>query len=143
MSRVLLKMIVNFGATSGSVFVLDEKGKVSEGFLAYGEQAWASNRRRILEFMERGLAGWVVKNRQGALILNTNDDPRWVKHPGDGRAQTSFSVVSAPIRNHGHITGVITLSRPDSDQFIDADLSMLTAMMMTVSYSMSANEGKT
>jgi D-sedoheptulose 7-phosphate isomerase len=142
MSRVLLKMIVNFGATSGSVFVLDGKGRVSEGFLAYGEQAWTSNRRRILEFMERGLAGWVVKNRQGALILNTNDDPRWVKHPGDGRAQTSFSVMSAPIRNHGHITGVITLSRPDTDQFIDADLSMLTAMMMTVSYSMSANEGK-
>ena len=139
MGRVLLKMIVNFAAVSGSIIVLDEKGKVKESILAYGDQAWRSNRRRMLGFLQDGLAGWVVKNRQGVLIQNTSEDPRWIKHTGNGRMPADYSVLSTPLQIHGQVTGVITLSRPEEDRFTDADLTMLTGMMMTVGYSLHNN----
>ncbi|RPJ30242.1 MAG: GAF domain-containing protein, partial [Planctomycetaceae bacterium] len=85
---------------------------------------------------------WVVKNHQGVLVPNTNEDTRWLRNQGNERSRLSYSVVSAPIRMHDRIAGVITLSRPDNDRFMEEDLSMLTAMMMTVSYSLSVSDAR-
>ncbi len=140
LSRVLLKMIINFGAASGSIILLDQKGKAVESILAFGDQAWTSNRHRMLEFLDRGLAGWVVKNRRGVLIQNTNEDPRWIKLTGTDRLRRSYSVLSAPMQIRDRVSGVITLSRPDEDRFTEADLAMLTGMMMTVGYSLNVSD---
>ncbi len=132
--QILLKMIISFSAVSGSLVVLDEKGKMIDGILAYGDKTWMSDPRRMAEFLERGLASWVVKNRQGVIVTDTSTDSRWLKTWENGSLQSSYSVVSAPIRSNGYVMGVITLSRSNNDRFSEDDLSMLNTMLMALNY---------
>lgn len=56
--------------------------------------------------MSRGLAGWVVRERQPALIRDTEQDPRWLPGPGLGDLRSAIVV---PLCYNDHALGLITL----------------------------------
>lgn len=137
----LLRQILQFtlqsvGAASGSIVVLDDGGNVVDGALAYAGKVHNKEKEELEDVVEHGLAGWVVENRQAALIESTQDDPRWLQRIWEKNdTSTSRSALSVPLMTHDRVVGVVTLVHPQAGQFTMEDLAMLTAIAVTVSYS--------
>jgi len=128
LQRVLDLTMTNVGALSGSIMVLDEAGKVTEGALAYDGKVHDHTAERLVETFEQGLAGWVVENRELALITNTLDDKRWLdRHPDDENGNPR-SAISAPLLARDRVVGVVTLVHPQPDHFSQADGDLLRAI---------------
>ena len=131
----LLNLTVNYlGATSGSIVVLDEKGEVVDGASAYAGKIDAKPAELFSETMRNGLAGWVVENRKPAIIENTDEDPRWLRRVWE----SSRSAICIPLMTMDRVIGVLTLTRMQTQQFNMEDLSLLTAVTLSLSYSFNA-----
>lgn len=129
LKRVLFLSMQRVGATSGSIIVLDDKGRPVESAIICGEHYQVDTTNRLQAALDHGLAGWVVRNRQAALVLDTDHDPRWLKHSyPEGYAQVPKSAVSAPLFTHDHVVGVITLIHPQINAFTSAQLSLIQAI---------------
>ncbi len=126
-----LKGILQFaldsvGASSGSLIFLDENGDVQcEECFLFGNEGQLSQLECGLDVLQQGLAGWVVKNRQPALVMNTSTDPRWLRRAWDEQETRSRSAVAIPLTQGDHVVGVLTLTRPQPKTFTDVELQML------------------
>ncbi len=133
----LLNLTVNYvGATSGSIVVLDEKGEVVDGASAYGGKVDVKPAELFTETIRNGLAGWVVENRKPAIVENTENDPRWLRRVWE----TSKSAICIPLMTMDRVIGVLTLTRLQTQQFNMEDLSLLTAVTLSLSYSFNAEQ---
>jgi D-sedoheptulose 7-phosphate isomerase len=131
----LLNLTVNYlGATSGSIVVLGEKGEVVDGASAYAGKVDAKPAEMFSEMVQNGLAGWVVENRKPAIVENTREDPRWLRRVWE----TSRSAICIPLMTMDRVIGVLTLTRMQTQQFNMEDLSLLTAVTLSLSYSFNA-----
>ena len=131
----LLNLTVNYlGATSGSIVVLDEKGEVVDGASAYTGKIDTKPAELFSETIRNGLAGWVVENRRPAIVKNTEEDPRWLRRVWE----TSRSAICIPLMTMDRVIGVLTLTRMQTQQFNMEDLSLLTAVTLSLSYSFNA-----
>ena len=128
LQRVLDLTMTNVGALSGSIMVLDETGKVTEGALAYDGKVHDHTAERLAETFEQGLAGWVVENRELALITNTLEDKRWLDRHPDDENENPRSAISAPLLARDRVVGVVTLVHPQPDHFSQADGDLLRAI---------------
>jgi D-sedoheptulose 7-phosphate isomerase len=131
--RILQLTLEGIGASSGSIMVLDEKGNVIEGTLAYAGQVLDQNAQQLAEIFENGLAGWVAENRQAALIANTNDDPRWFRRTWEDTPGKARSAISVPLLVNDRVFGVLTLVHSQAGQFTKDDLALLTAITVCMS----------
>jgi NtrC-family two-component system sensor histidine kinase KinB len=78
---------------------------------------------------DRGMAGWVARNREAVLIQDTSKDQRWLHRPDDDSQRTGpKSAVSAPIMAHEKLVGVITLVHPDPGVFMEEHLDLTRAI---------------
>ncbi|MAT44701.1 MAG: hypothetical protein CL609_20390 [Anaerolineaceae bacterium] len=124
----LLNILLDLTKTnSGTLILLDEDGNVIDGAQMYGGKALEPTQNQLTEISQHGLAGWVVKNQQAALIENTNNDQRWLQRPWDGKPTSSRSAISVPIKS-GKVIGCITLVRPQENQFSIKDLEIVSNM---------------
>jgi D-sedoheptulose 7-phosphate isomerase len=131
LERILLLTLQNLGAASGSIVVLDDNGHVIDGALAYGGEVQNRSTQQLADIIQQGLAGWVVENRQAALIPSTSDDPRWLARSWDqGKSRSALSV---PLMSQDRVVGVLTTVQPEAGQFTREDLALLTAIALTVS----------
>jgi D-sedoheptulose 7-phosphate isomerase len=138
--RILEVTLESIGAESGTTIVMDEKGEVIDGALSYAGQMIQTKADQLTEIMEHGLAGWVVENRQAALINNTRDDPRWLRRNWEESSDQSRSAISVPLMTKDRVVGVVTLVHPQPGRFTLEDLALLTAIMITISYSVNSKE---
>jgi PAS domain S-box-containing protein len=128
LQRILQLTLQAVGAPAGSILVLDEQGEASEGAIATGGKVHDHSTEQLRDTYEHGLAGWVVENRQGALLQDTHADPRWLQKPGEEKKGDSRSALSVPLLARDRVVGVLTLVRPQSDQFSEEDLALATAI---------------
>ena len=134
--RILQLTLQSVGAASGSIVVLDDNGSVVDGALAYAGAVQNREKEGLTEVIEHGLAGWVVENRQAALVKSTRDDPRWLNRVWDKEEiAPSRSALSVPLMTQDRVVGVVTLVHPQAGRFTMEDLALLTAIAVTVSYS--------
>jgi D-sedoheptulose 7-phosphate isomerase len=131
LDRILLLTLQNMGAASGSIMVFDEDGEVIEGALAYDGEVQSRPAQQLTEIVTQGLAGWVIENRQGALIPSTQDDPRWLSR--DWEQGKSRSALSVPLMSQNRVVGVLTMVHPQAGMFTHEDLALLTTIALTVS----------
>ena len=123
LGRVLQMTLQELDAMSGSLILLDENGNVREGCLAYnGETNYTDT---WSEMVQQGLAGWVIKNREPALIADTTDDPRWVKREWHAKKENSRSVIAIPLIAGEKVIGVMTLARSADKKFSEQELNVL------------------
>jgi D-sedoheptulose 7-phosphate isomerase len=134
MQRILQLTLESVGAGSGSIVVLDEDGNVIDGAMSYDGAVQAQSTQQLADILAHGLAGWVVENRQAALIPSTRDDPRWLRRTWDEIGETSRSALSVPLIAHNRVVGVLTMVHPQTDRFTMDDLALLTAIALTVSF---------
>jgi NtrC-family two-component system sensor histidine kinase KinB len=123
--RILQRTLEAVGATSGSLLVLDEDGRVSEGALAYGGNIHDHTYQQLMDTYERGLAGWVVEHRQAVIIPDTRLDKRWLRRNESDNDVESNSAVCVPLLARDRVAGVLTLGHPGESHFTPEDLAFL------------------
>jgi len=103
------------GAEHGSIFLLDGTGAVTHSVLTCKKDSPAQQREIVNRVMEKGVAGWVVRHRQPALIGDTTHDERWLDLPST--TYTIRSALSIPIVSGSAVLGVLSLTHSKPNYF--------------------------
>jgi PAS domain S-box-containing protein len=86
------------------------------------------DRERALHFARRvldmGLAGWVVRNRQGTIVDDTREDERWHVFPDS--TSGARSALCVPFVYDGEVIGVLTLLHSEPYHFNESHLRLMT-----------------
>jgi GAF domain-containing protein len=102
--------------------LLDEGDEISYGCRLYeGEFSPIQN----LDVFRDGLASWVIRNKQPALVEDTSEDPRWMNRTWENESPKKRSVISLPLLLGRRLVGVLTLARTDGRKFSLQDLRKL------------------
>ena len=115
------------GAEKGSLFLVDEKGAVTDSILTRADTTSEQRSKIIGQVFDEGLAGWVRRNRKVGLIVDTRDDKRWVSL--SNQPYTVGSALAVPVLRGDNLLGIITLLHDKPGHFNQetADLMLLTA----------------
>jgi phosphoserine phosphatase RsbU/P len=103
------------GAETGSLFLLNRQGVVTESILARPNAEPRMAQRLIGQVLEKGLAGWVRRHCQLGLINDTRIDERWLEL-ADQPYQVR-SVLAVPIMRANVLFGILTLQHSQAGQF--------------------------
>lgn len=128
LEKMLRLTIESTGAASGSILVLDTEGRPAEGAFAYGGRVEQHTAEQLAITLDRGLAGWVVRNQEPALIANTIEDQRWMQRAEGAYDQAPRSAISVPLITHQRVVGVLTLVQPEAGRMSQEDLALLTSI---------------
>jgi D-sedoheptulose 7-phosphate isomerase len=132
LNRILLMMINRLKASSGTIVVFNERGEAVEGAVAFKGEVKQYVAQQYREIIQRGLAGWVLQNRQAALISNTRDDPRWLTRPWEEESGNTRSAICVPLVEENRVVGILTLASEQAGTFSEKDLSLLAAVAMFI-----------
>lgn len=135
LARILCITVDYVGAVGGSIVVLDENGEVVDGSLTYAGKVQDHSTNKLTETLHHGLAGWVLENRQAALVENTKEDPRWMPRGWEATLDLTRSAVCVPLLTQDRVIGILTLTRLQANRFTMEDLSLLTSVTLALSYS--------
>ncbi|MBD2314786.1 GAF domain-containing protein [Desertifilum sp. FACHB-1129] len=111
------------GAEASSLFLLDENSVVTESVLARGATIREHKQNAIGTVLDRGLAGWVSRHRQTALIQDTQRDDRWITLPDQPYAVRS--VLCVPLLKGYRLLGILTLMHPQPNHFNRVSVEMM------------------
>lgn len=129
LQRVLHEAIQNVGGERCSIVVLDDAGKAVDATIVYGEQVHEHTTQQMRDTMERGLAGWVIRNRKGALVLDTSKDERWLMRPDDAIDKSGVkSAICVPLLARENLVGVLTLVHAKPNAFSEEQLDLMQAI---------------
>lgn len=119
-------------AETGSLFLLDKKGVVTDSILTQDQISEENRADLIGKVIDKGLAGWVKKNLSAGLITDTENDERWLNLPD--RTYIARSVLAVPVLRHDRLFGIITLmhSLPFHFDRISVTLVQRTADQMAL-----------
>ena len=122
MERTLKMALDSVNADSGSLILLDENGDVSDGCVVNNKGFQKPDMSSWSDVLDRGVAGWAIKNHQPVLILDTRHDTRWLRREWDKEQR---SAVSLPLSIGGLVIGALTLVRSNNNQFTQEDFNTL------------------
>ncbi len=123
MQRTLVVTAQLSGTDMGSLFLLNDQGRVTDSLLTRGDVDTDMKSRLIGSVLDQGLAGWVKTHLDVGLIHDTRTDPRWLS-----LSSAPYSVRSAlavPIIRHNTLFGIITLMHPEPEHFDDASIGII------------------
>jgi signal transduction histidine kinase len=123
LGQVLSLTVDTIDADRGSIFVLDQSGRVSHKILARWYLPPHQSEEVISIVMRQGAAGFVFRHQQPVLITDTATDERWVHLPDD--PNVTRSALSVPLLNHGRLNGILTLTHAAPAFFDDDDLALI------------------
>jgi glycosyltransferase involved in cell wall biosynthesis len=125
--ELLVLAVKGLRASGGSILLLDRNGGVRQTYLIQNGRLRSSSPRRMEQAMNNGLAGWVMKNRQPALVQNTLEDPRWLSRDWELRKGSPRSALGVPLEDEDGVRAVLTLTR-DGEPFSEAELNNMEGM---------------
>jgi len=129
LQRVLYEAMQNVGGERCSIVVLDDAGKAVDATIVYGKQVHEHITQQLRDTMERGLAGWVIRNRKSALVLDTSKDDRWLMRPDDAVDRSGVkSAICVPLLAREQLVGVLTLVHPAPNAFSQEQLDLMQAI---------------
>lgn len=129
LQRVLYESIQNVGGERCSIVVLDDAGKAVDATIVYGTQIHEHTTQQLRDTTERGLAGWVIRNRKGVLVLDTSKDERWLMRPDDAMDRSGVkSAICVPLVAREKLVGVLTLVHPKPNEFTEEQFTLMQAI---------------
>jgi PAS domain S-box-containing protein len=129
LQRVLFAAIKNVGGERASIIVLDDAGKPVDSTIVYGQSLHEHTTQQLRATVERGLAGWVVRNRKPAFLPNTSLDERWLQRPDDSNENSGpKSAICVPLLARERLVGVLTLVHSETNAFGAEQLELMQAI---------------
>lgn len=114
------------GADLGSLFLLDAQGNVTDSILARGETGSLLQQQGLVDLvMNRGAAGWSVRQCRPALIDDVYVDERWFVLKDAPYAVRS--ALTVPILMRSDVLGVLTLTHPEPGHFDPQHVTLMQA----------------
>ena len=124
--RILLLSMQHVGAERATLIVLDAAQHPVDAAIFYDDELQETTHEQMQSILDQGLAGWVMRNRQPALLSDTSQDDRWLARPYElADRSTAKSAICVPLMISEQLVGILTIvhSRPNS--FNDEHLSLL------------------
>lgn len=129
LQRVLSMSLETVEGSGGSIIVLGENEEPIDSAIIHNGQIFEETTERLRATLENGLAGWVVRNREAALVKDTSKDERWiVRAYSDDQNVGPKSSVSAPLIVRDNLVGVMTLSNPIPGYFTEGHLDLVRSI---------------
>ena len=125
--RLLKETVETTQANTGTIIVFAEKGYVLHSALMTEGRFEPDPNKALATTLDRGLAGWAVKNRQAVLIPDTSRDARWEQHPHD-KVVGPKSAIAAPLMGRERVVGVLTIVKTPADSFNTDDLTLMVSI---------------
>ena len=126
LGEVLSLTVDSLGADRGSIFLFDQQGRVNRHILARRHLPTEESEQVVSAVLDKGLAGWVVRNRQGTLVKDTQTDERWHHLPGD--ESVTRSAIAVPLLHRGELNGLLTLQHSQPNAFTREQLDLASAI---------------
>ncbi len=115
------------GAENSSLILVNDLGQVYDAALVVNGDLVANAATQLGPQLERGLAGWALRQKQIIVVPDTASDPRW-QPSGNGKKVESKSVLATPLTSGERVLGVITLVHPQPNHFSHNDLALVKAI---------------
>jgi len=128
LQRVISAAIQNVGGERGSIVVLDDNGKAVDSTIVFGKRFRDDTTHQLQDIVDRGLAGWVVRNRKPAMISDTSTDDRWLKRPRSTGSLAGKSALCVPLLAREKLVGVLTLVHSQANAFHTGHLELMQAI---------------
>lgn len=130
LERVLFLCTRDVTAERGSIVAIDENKRPIDGVLIINQMPVEHTIYDIQGILDHGLAGWVVRNHEAALVTDTTQDKRWYRRPDDATSQTGAkSAICIPFLLGGdQLVGVLTIVHPQPGFFSESHLILLQAI---------------
>ena len=129
LQRVLFQSLKYVGGERGSIVVLDDNGKPVDAAIVYGKRVLDHTTQQLLETVDRGLAGWVLRKRQAALVPDTSQDARWLRRPDDAADRSGAkAAMCVPLVAREQPVGVLTLVHPIPGSFSKEHFGLMQAI---------------
>ncbi len=126
LAKTLSLVIETIGAERGSFFLFSQDGTTAERFIIKRDLPPERSQMVVEQVLQEGLAGWVYRHKQGALINDTTQDARWVTLPDD--PHMARSAICVPFILDEHIHGIMTLEHSQPGQFNHSDMRLVTTV---------------
>jgi NtrC-family two-component system sensor histidine kinase KinB len=108
--------------------VLDRQGGPLDAAIIVNGEMYEGTVEQLRDTLDSGLAGWVVRNRQAALVRDTSQDERWITRKYEDTEYTPKSSLSAPLMARDDLVGVITFTNQQQNFFTEEHLSLVQAI---------------
>jgi PAS domain S-box-containing protein len=120
--RDILRAIVsNTDADSANIMLLAPDGAIALAFQILNGELCEIQPQQSRQILERGLAGWVLRNGRNVVLSDVARDDRWV--PIDGQQVGSAMTLAL---TQGRMTfGALTIMHAARDRFTSQDLLLL------------------
>jgi PAS domain S-box-containing protein len=126
LSRVLFFAVDNVGAERGTLIVVDDQQRPQTAAIVYNHELLEYTFKQLQAIVEKGLAGWVLRNRQSTLVPDTSKDERWLHRPDDDlNATGAKSAICIPLMARDMVVGILTIVHPEPGFLTEDDLALL------------------
>lgn len=129
LARALSLSSKSLGAERASVIVLDDHQQPVEAAIIVQDRLMPHTVELLRGTLEHGLAGWVFRHRQPALIADSSHDERWQQRPDDAIERSGAkSALCVPVSTHDQVVGILTIVHPTPNFFNSEHLTLLSAI---------------
>ena len=129
LQRILFQSLKNVGGERASIVVMDDNGKSVDSAIVYGRKIHNNTTQQLRETIERGLAGWVVRNRKPAWVPDTSRDDRWLRRPDDALDRSGpKAALCVPLMARDKLVGVLTLVHPEPGAYNQEHFNLMQAI---------------
>lgn len=137
LNRTLEVVAHAIGATQGIILAIDD---ISDQLYMIAQRGMdvGDESERLQLRQNEGLAGWIIQNRQGVVIPNVQNDPRWIAITN--RDLQPRSAVATLLESGDDVRGVIMFYSDKPDVFNDDHLRLVTAAASQLANSMNSAE---
>jgi NtrC-family two-component system sensor histidine kinase KinB len=114
------------GATSGRLFLVNEKGKPEYCLVLADGQMEEYDARSSPPLEEQALAGWIYRQRRGTLIADIASAPHWLSWDPTLAAFPTGSALAVPLLIADRPLGAVALIAAQPHHFTETDLAIIT-----------------
>ncbi len=124
LERVITLAAQAVGATKSSLFL--HSGDHIDWDHIFTKRNLSSDEsvRVVNHVMDKGFAGWVLRNKRGDIITDTDADDRWLIFDDDPVA--TRSALCVPFLDNDEVIAVVTLEHPEAGHFSYYHLRLMT-----------------
>jgi two-component system, NtrC family, sensor histidine kinase KinB len=129
LKRVLTLSTTNIGAERASLVVLDKESNALDAAIILNGELIDSTVEQMQEVITSGLAGWVIRNKQPALLADTQKDDRWLARPMINQTlPAGKSALCLPVMARDDLVGVLTIVKSQTNYFTQEHLALMQAI---------------